>query len=289
MPVDPGIAADRLAVIETCIWSLREIDQVSWQELLEPLILFDAVLRNDPAGAYARMDRESQEMYRAAVVKLAHRSGRSELEIAELALALARESQHAREDNPVLALREARVGYYLIDEGREVLRQRTHAWTPLHERWRPFLRLYPDEFYLGAIEALTLAMVLAAFRRQDFNSLWAALFAALVLLLPCGESAEQIVNNLTSSFLPARILPKLDFRKGIPRDCTTMVVVPTLLLSEEQARQLAGDLEVCYLANMSANLHFALLTDLPDSDAQSCEEDPLVELCGRLIRELNEA
>jgi len=275
-------------VIETCIRSLREIDQAPWQELLEPLIRFDAVLRKDPAGAYARMDRESQEMYRAAVVKLAHQSGRSELEIAELALSLAREAQHAREGKQVPALREAHVGYYLIDEGREVLRQSTCAWSPLHERWQSFLHRYPDEFYLGAIEALTLAMVLVALRWQDFNSLWAAVFAALLLLLPCSESAEQILNYLASSFLPPKLLPKLDFRKGVPKDCTTMVVVPTLLLSEAQVRQLTGDLEVRYLANMSANLHYALLTDLLDTDAQPCEEDPLVELCGHLIRQLNE-
>jgi cyclic beta-1,2-glucan synthetase len=280
--------SDSPAAIESCIRSLREIDQAPWQELLEPLILFDAVLRNDPAGAYARMDRESQEMYRTAVVNLAKHSGRSELEIAELALSLAREALQSGDDDPVLAQRRAHVGYYLIDEGRDALRRDTHAWSPLHERCRSFLHRYPDEFYLGAIEALTLAMVVAALRWQDINSLWAAFFAALVLLLPCSESAEQIINYLTSSFLTPRILPKLDFRKGIPRNCTTMVVVPTLLLSEDQVRQLSRDLEVSYLANMSANLHFALLTDLADSEEQPRNEHPLVELCGQLIRKLNE-
>ena len=53
-----------------------------------------------------------------------------------------------------------------------------------------------------------------------------------------------------------------------------MVVVPTLLLDEKQVRQLVRDLEVRYLGNMSANLHFALLTDLPDSDEQPCEDEP---------------
>ena len=75
-----------------------------------------------------------------------------------------------------------------------------------------------------------------------------------------------MMNYLISSLLQPQILPKLDFRNGIPNDCTTMVVVPTLLLNEKQVRQLVSDLEVRYLGNMSANLHFALLTDLPDSD-----------------------
>ena len=64
------------------------------------------------------MDPESREMYRGAVVKLAKHSGLSELEIAELALSLARESQGVREDDPVMAQRRAHVGYYLIAEGQ---------------------------------------------------------------------------------------------------------------------------------------------------------------------------
>ncbi len=97
-----------------------------------------------------------------------------------------------------------------------------------------------------------------------------------------------MINYLFSSFLRPQILPKLDFRNGIPNDCTTMVVVPTLLLNEKQVRQLVSDLEVRYLGNVSANLYFALLTDLPDADEQPREDEPVVELCGQLIRELNE-
>ena len=57
------------------------------------------------AEAYAHMDQESREMYRSVVVNLAKHSDFSELEIAELALSLARESQHVPEGNPVLAHR----------------------------------------------------------------------------------------------------------------------------------------------------------------------------------------
>jgi hypothetical protein len=67
-----------------------------------------------------------------------------------------------------------------------------------------------------------------------------------------------------------------------------MGAVPTLLLNEKQVRRLVEDLEIRYLGNASRNLHFALLTDMPDSAETPKEDDPLVELCGRLIVELNE-
>ena len=38
-----------------------------------------------------------------------------------------------------------------------------------------------------------------------------------------------------------------------------MVVVPTLLTSEEQMHRAVRDLEIRFLANRDANIHFALL------------------------------
>jgi hypothetical protein len=69
-----------------------------------------------------------------------------------------------------------------------------------------------------------------------------------------------------------------------------MVAIPTLLLNEAQVRELVQDLEVRCLANPDPNLHFALLTDLPDSVSRPRENDtdPLVVLAIRLINELND-
>jgi cyclic beta-1,2-glucan synthetase len=270
-----------------CISSLRAMKETPWKELLEPLIVFDDVLRRDPAGAYARMDDESRDMYRREVVKLAEHSGNSELEVAELAISLARQSLRVHEPDSRLALRRSHVGYYLIAEGRELLCRRADIRLPLRDRLRGVLLRYPDEFYLSGIEILTLAMILTVLWWINFGSLWGAFFAAAALLIPCSQSALEIMNHVTTSLLQPRILPKLDFASSIPEDRVTMVVVPMLLLNEKQVRQLVKELEVRYVGNMSANLHFALLTDLADSAEQPREDDPLVDLCGGLIRELN--
>lgn len=273
--------------VSTCIISLRALDQAPWNDLLEPLIVFDEVLRRDPAGAYARMDPQSRERYRQEVVHLAHHSDHSELEIAELAVSLAWQSLREPESDSRLALRRAHVGYYLLAEGRALLYRRANIRIPLRDRFRAFLRRHPDEFYPLGIEILTLGMVLAVLWSVNFSSLWAALIAGLALLIPCSQSAVEVMNCLTTLLLEPQALPKLDFSRGVPEGCTTMVVVPTLLLNEKQVRQLVNELEVRYVGNRSANLHFALLTDLPDAAEQPREDDPLVDLCGDLIRELN--
>ncbi|MGH9617959.1 MAG: glucoamylase family protein, partial [Acidobacteriaceae bacterium] len=95
-------------------------------------------------------------------------------------------------------------------------------------------------------------------------------------------------HTITAIFKP-QALAKLDFSEGIPDDCKTLVAVPTLLMNEQQVRDLVGELEVRGLANQDPNVHFALLTDLPDSVEKPLERDthPLVLLAGRLIDDLN--
>ena len=62
--------------VAACIRSLRDVTQTPWKEVLEPLILFDHILREDPAGAYAAMDFESRNLYRDKLARIARRSPR---------------------------------------------------------------------------------------------------------------------------------------------------------------------------------------------------------------------
>jgi len=275
--------------ISDLIASMRELSEAPWKELLEPLIVFEPVLAQDPVKAYARMDFPSRELYRHTVTHFAEHSDCSELEIAHLALDLAEESTRHPPADPRLVSRKSHVGYYLIGEGAKQLRTRAGVRLPFAESVQEFLRRHPDEFYLGGVEVLTLLIVIAIMSPifNSFNSFLGRIFAIIVLLLPCSQSAVEMMNYLTTALLPPRILPKLDFSAGIPDDSVTMIVVPTLLLSEKQIHRLVEDLEVRYLGNISRNLHFALLTDMPDSAETPNEDDPLVELCARLIRDLN--
>ncbi|HLI63437.1 MAG TPA: hypothetical protein VKV05_08550, partial [Terriglobales bacterium] len=282
--------AEKPQHISDLINTMRELAEAPWRELLEPLIVFEKVLAEDPAKAYARMDFQSRELYRQTVAHYAAHSDCSELEIAHLALELAQDATHHPASDPRLLWRKSHVGYYLIGEGAKDLRARAGVRLPFGERLQEFLRRHPEEFYLGGIEVLTLVIIIAILSPvfNSFNTFLGRIFAILLLLLPASQSAVEVMNYLTTALLRPRILPKLDFSKGVPADCVTMVAVPTLLLNEKQVRRLVEDLEVRYLGNASGNLHFALLTDMPDSAETPNEDDPLVDLCARLIRELNQ-
>ncbi len=283
---DPN-GAYRVGILIT---SLRDTTHASWKEVLEPLIAFDGTLRQDPSGAYPRMDFESRELYRKKVAKIAQGCDRTEIEVAEEALALARQASAEGDDNPRLALRRSHIGYYLLAEGRSLLDDRVGFAGNFAERAERFLRSHPAEFYLPGIEILTLAIMslCVVLLTPPYSSPALILLAMLALLLPSSQSAVQLMNFLTTSMLRPQILPKLDFSKGIPDDCVSLVAVPTLLLNESQVHRLVQDLEVRFLGNRDRNLNFVLLSDLPDSRHSPREDSPLVDLCAALVCRLNE-
>ena len=68
--------------IQELVRSLQDIKQTSWKVIIEPLILFEQALRQDPAGAYSRMDYETRELYRKRLVRIADRCDCSETRVA---------------------------------------------------------------------------------------------------------------------------------------------------------------------------------------------------------------
>jgi cyclic beta-1,2-glucan synthetase len=276
--------------VQDQIRSLQEIKQTSWKLVIEPLILFDHILREDPAGAYSRMDYETREQYRKNLVTIADRCDCSESRVASEVLALSREALAHPHQDPRMTLRDSHVGCYLIAEGGALLEHRVGYHAPLARRLRTFLLRHPDELYLPGIAALTFAIVsgVVLLLTPPTTPLGMVSLSILAVLIPASQSAVQIMNYLVTLLLPAQTLPKLEFSEGLPVDCMTMVAIPTMLLNDKQVRRLVDDLEVRYLGNHDPNLHFALLSDLPDSASEPRHDDPLVDLASDLIRNLNE-
>ena len=276
--------------MSTCLQSLRSLSQTSWRHIIEPLIVFDRILQQDPSGRYSNMEPESRDLYRNQVANLAEHSDLSELEVARAALQLAEKASHSRCDDPRLASRISHIGNYLVAEGTATLKRKAGFRPPFKRHLSAFVKSHPDEFYFPSIALLTavIAATVIHFSAFDFWSFGTYVFLLLVLLLPCSEAAIQIVNYLALSLLTPQPIPKLDFAQGIPDACVTLVTIPTLLLNEQQVRKVVDNLEIRFLGNQDPNLHFALLTDLPDSETPPLEIDPLAVLCADLVERLNQ-
>jgi cyclic beta-1,2-glucan synthetase len=273
------------------VGSLRTINMSDWVILIEPLILFDCLLFQDPEQTYGEMDFESRQLYRKRIAFIARHSDCTESEVAQAALDLARDGTERSFSDPRMQRRRNHVGYYLIDTGFARLAALVGFHPPLAWRAGQFARNHAEDCYLGGILLFSLLILsLALFPAlPQFASIVPLVIAVLAILPSAMQNAVDLVNQIISALMEPEPLPKLDFSKGIPGECATLVAVPSLLLNERQVRELVTQLEVRYLANRDSHLHFALLTDLPDSISKPREEEahPLVELAVRLIDDLN--
>ncbi len=280
----PGSALQQM---RACFKSLQRLGEVDWDRFLEPLVPFDRILRQDPAGAYARMELRSRQMYHAKIEQMARRSDSSEMQVAEAAIMMAQET--SRQGNT--DLRESHVGYYLMDDGAERLAHHVGHHPSLIERSRSLLHRFPDEFYIGGIELVTAVLIVTILvpHMSARYSMTADFFALIFMILPASQSAVDLLNNLMTRAFSPTSLPKMDFSSGVPAEFTTLVAIPTLLLDEKQVKSLVENLEIRYLANQDRNIHFALLTDLADlvHRPKPGDASPLVDLAVKLIDELN--
>jgi cyclic beta-1,2-glucan synthetase len=280
-------------LLKTRMRSLRDVGYADWFSMIEPLVVYDPILQQDPANAYKFMDFESREAYRKRVAEIARFSDCTELEVAQAALALAQESKEKhRIEDPRLRTRRAHVGYYLIDRGFPMLAPRVGYRPRFIDRLRQSIWNNADDFYIGGIQIITVILIglILAPLVPTYPIFGGLTLAFLLLLLPATQGAVDLVNNTVTAVFKAYALPKLDFSKGVPQAFTTLVVIPTLLMNEKQVRELFDELEVRYLANQDRHIHFGLLTDLPDSVTRPRQDDtdPLVDLAIQLTDELNE-
>ena len=272
------------------IHSMRRLNQFEWRTLLETLVSFESILRQDPTQAYAGMEDETRHAYQLRVAHLAAHADADELRVARTAFHLAREAAQTGHADPRLVQRRSHIGFYLLAEGLPELKQRIGYHSPAGERIRLFLRRYNDYVYVFSIMTLSVLLIMPITAPLiPHHTFWAVMSTLLLALIPVTQGAVDLVNNLVLSVLKAEALPKLDFSGGVPREAAALVVVPTLLLSEKQVQELFEDLEARYLSNEDPNIHFALLTDLPDSATQPPPDEinPLVQMALQYTENLN--
>ena len=281
--------------VSNSIGSLRMLGAMDWREFVESLSKVEHTLRDDPLEVYARMDFGTRDAYRHAVERIARKSTASETEVAKAAVMLASAaSVQAGSDTA----HRRHVGYYLVDAGRAELEHLVHVRMGPWERWRHLVARRPVAWYGGAIVSITwvLAALPAYLASAGFTLSFTAVprdewtwIAGLALLIAASQLAVSLVNWAATLLSSPRMLPRMDFSSGLPRSSRALVVVPTMLGSEQGTADLVEALEVRFLANRDAQLYFALLTDFHDASKAVCETDEVrLRYAGELIGQLNQ-
>ena len=260
-------APDDGILVSNCITSLRLLDTCDWKAFFEETSLLENVLNADPAGVYPKMDFDTRNHYRNGLEELSLHSPLAELEIAQVVVNLAEKS---------ISPLERHVGYFIIGAGRHRLEAACHYRNPISKRLKRGLMRCALPIYLGSILALTLVFnsFFAGFAIWSAGSPFQIGLAVLLGLLPACAGAVQLVHWLVAQTVPPNTLPKLELKDGIPPECSTMVVIPSLLKNENEMGVLLSQLENHFIGNHDPHIHFALLTDFSDAPQKEMPGEP---------------
>ncbi len=274
------------ASISNSIGSLRFLSAIDWREFVETTSVVERMLREDPAAAYGEMDFATRDRYRHVLERIAKRSKFSEHDVARQAIQLAQAGAAEKS----AADRTAHVGYYLIGKGLRKLQRAAQARRSVSESLGTIGGRFPLLLYLGAIALMTAIFTAILLEQTSAGGASAELLVLMAILSLLGTSqlAVALVNWLSTVLATPQPLPRMDFSKGIPPACRTLVVIPTLLIDALNIEHLAEALEVRFLANRDDNLRFGLLTDFEDAHQESLSGDgPLLRLAQNKIDALN--
>ena len=120
------------------------------------------------------------------------------------------------------------------------------------------------------------------------QNIFLALLLGLTSYIPIVEIVIKTVNTILSKTVKPKLIPKMDFLNGIPKEYATFVVIPTVINNEKKVKVLIRKLEVFYLANKSPNLYFAVLGDCTTSPKQSEPiDEKIINIAKREIDNLN--
>ena len=252
------IAIQKVSIGNSII-SIKKIQRLNFLEIFEKINEVEEILKQDPAKVYDKMDYKTKDYYRQKIKEIAKKTKISELYIAQKLIELCQNGEG----------KKAHIGYYLFGKNKEELYKKIGVKIPkiLENRTRV-------KIYIATISFLTLLfsiLILLNFAKKIPAIL--TVIGSILLFIPVYEAVQEILQYILSKLVKPKLIPKIDFSKGIDETHRCLVVIPTILKSREKVKELMRKLEVFYLANKSDNLYFCLLGDASESSKEIEEYD----------------
>lgn len=243
--------------IGNSITSIKKIQRINFLEIFEKINSVEEVLRADPSGVYDKMDYKTKEDYRNKIKEISKKTKISEMYIARKLLELSKQAKKGS--------KKQHIGYYLMGQNVNILFRKLQ-----YNEKRIISQNYKTRIYIGIIAILTIMLsgIIALYYPKGNINIGIKVISFLLLLIPVSEFIVQITQYILSKIVRPKLIPKLDFYNGIPKEESTFVIIPTIVSSKEKVTEMFRKLEVDYLANMSKNLYFCLLGDCRESNAE---------------------
>ncbi len=270
--------AVRKVSIGNSITSIKRIQRINFLEIFEKINGVEELLKQDPSCVYERMDNKTKEYYRNKIKEISKKTKISEIYITKKLLEIANKNEGKG--------KKSHIGYYLIDDGIDELYKSLKYKRKNYINKKEKTKIYITSIF---VFSLVISFYLANILNRNINNSVILIISWILFFIPASEIVNQVISYILSKVVKPKLIPKLDFSKGIDKENSTMVVIPTIVNSKGKVKDLVNKLEVFYLANKSDNLYFCLLGDCTESSKK--EEDFDIDIIKEgksQIEELNE-
>lgn len=242
------------------IRGLRQLNDQDWTVWFEDVSRVDLLLRE--RTNLSSLDFSSRDQYRTEIEDLARYSKLTEYEVAERVIEKA-------------VAEDADIGFFLVGSRRQEFEKAIGYKPKLSSKTK---RAFRATGWVGiALPVFLLTMLLLLMTGAALTNLGLSTGAIVLMLVlfavPASEGALAFFNTVVLQFLKPTRLVGYEFEQGVPEEARTLVVMPSLIGSRDDVEENIRNLEVHYLANMSGELHFALLSDWPDSKEEVATGD----------------
>ena len=273
-------AADNLSV-SNAITSLRAIGDADWPDIIARS---SALMRRLLTSAMFEAEHTTtRDQTLHGIERLARRSGRSELAVAQSLLEL----MHGGDASTAVA------SHWLQGAGRPVLLRALglHDWASVGMRGAARRLALP--VYLGSVLLGSLALVAWMLRGHvgfdGISATWLTWAGGALMLFPAAEAMVAVINRLVSESVRPQHLPRLALPAGIPAQHRVLVVIPAMLTDSAASQALVHRLLLHHLANPERHVQYALLSDWADADsARIATDDAFLDAATLQVAALNE-
>lgn len=234
--------------IKDIVLGLRNLQKIDWGAFVEEVSAVNKILRHDPTGTYPLMDFRTRDSYRHVIEEVHFQTRHSQTEIAQWVI---NESKKLN----------CHIGYYLLGSGRSEIDRVFDPKRKLSENVSLFLRKWPIKIYFGLTWGafLTLLLITQAILNLPIWCFW-------ILIFPIFGFANLITHLVIVRLYPPIYLPKMDSMLPIMEKDRTIVLTPTLLMSDiSETEKMLSTLEENFLANRDDNIFFGVALSWPET------------------------
>ena len=234
------IAVKKVSV-GNCILTLKAISRINFLEIFEKINRVEDILKQDPAKQYEKMDSTTKSYYRNAIQEISKKTKISEIYIAKKCLELSLQASEKPEANE----KSMHIGFYLISDGKETLLNSLLEKKITLKSNEEKAKIYIETVW-GVSLLLTLILSIKLYYMFWYKSfgdvarnlignipilvkVLLSIILALVSILPIENIVSKILQYVLSKVIKPKLIRKIDFQNGISANCSTMVVIPTIV------------------------------------------------------------